>query len=58
MLILCGFSSDQQEGLAFAAFMRGEQLARAIEVVHGGCLRGLPSGKVLDNCLKNSLSGG
>lgn len=24
---LCGFSSQQQEGLAFAAFMRGEQLA-------------------------------
>ena len=32
---LCGFSSEQQEGLAFAAFMRGEHLARAIEAAHG-----------------------
>ena len=28
---MCGFSSEQQEARASAAFMRGEQLARAIE---------------------------
>ena len=32
---LCGFSSEQQQGLAFAAFMDGVQLARAIEAAHG-----------------------
>jgi hypothetical protein len=32
---LCGFSSEQQEARAFAALMRGEQLARAIEAAHG-----------------------